>query len=93
MAEAYDVVYATEGGARYSRHYEGVAVDFVAIGLPRELTLYAPDGEIADFDLSRPDHTRDLSLEPELIAWVQRHFGLQKLTSDYPHWNDVDRGK
>jgi hypothetical protein len=93
MAEAYDVVYATEGGARYSRHYDGVAVDFVAIGLPRELTLYAPDGEIADFDLSRADHTRDLSLEPELIGWVQKHFGLQKLTSDYPHWNDIDRGK
>ncbi len=93
MAEAYDVVYATERGARYSRHYDGVAVDFVAIGLPRELTLYAPDGEVETFDLSRPDHTRDLSLEPELIGWVQKHFGLQKLTSDYPHWNDVDRGK
>ncbi|MFT4622212.1 MAG: hypothetical protein ACI8PZ_000868 [Myxococcota bacterium] len=91
MADAYDVVYATEGGARYSKHYDGVAVDFVAIGLPRELTLYAPDGEVGVFDLSNPDNTRDLSLEPELIAWVQRHFQLTKLTSDYPHWNDADR--
>jgi len=91
MADAYDVVYATEKGARYSNHYDGVAADFVAIGLPRELELHAPDGAHRVFDLSDPQQTRDLSLSPELIDWVEAHFGLSKLHSDYPHWNDANK--
>ncbi len=91
MADAYDVVYATEKGARHSNHYDGVAADFVAIGLPRELVLYAPDGEMHTFDLSDPEQTRDLSMTPELITWVETHFGFKKLRSDYPHWNDASR--
>jgi len=89
MADAYDVVYATENGARYSNHYDGVAADFVAIGLPRELSLIAPDGAERVFDLSNPQETRDLSMSPELIQWVEEHFELRKLNSDYPHWNDA----
>ena len=88
MADTYDVVYATEKGARYSNHYGGEAADFIAIGLPRELTLYAPDGAHRVFDLSEPDQTRDLSLSPDLIAWISEHYGFRKLESDYPHWND-----
>ncbi len=91
MADAYDVVYATPSGARYSHHYDGVAIDFVALGLPRSLTLYAPDGTVGQFDLSDAEHTRDLSLEPELIAWVEEHFQLKKLKRDYPHWDDPHR--
>jgi len=91
MADAYDVVYATENGARYSNHYDGVAADFVAIGLPRELALVAPDGAERVFDLANPDQPRDLSLTPELIEWIEEHFQLSKLTSDYPHWNDARR--
>jgi len=88
MTDTYDVVYATEKGAKYSNHYGGEAADFVAIGLPRELTLHAPDGEHRVFDLSDPEQTRDLSLTPELIGWVSEHYGFRKLESDYPHWND-----
>ena len=88
MADAYDVVYATERGARYSSHYTGKAVDLVAINLPRTLRLIAPDGEIGAFDLSDEHHPRDLSLEPELIAWIEDHFAFTKLRSDYPHWTD-----
>lgn len=88
MADSYDVVYATEKGARYSNHYGGEAADLVAIDLPRSLTLHALDGTIRTFDLSDPNETRDLSLSPQLIAWVERHFQVSKLKSDYPHWND-----
>lgn len=91
MADAYDVVYATEGGARNSNHYGGAAVDFVAIDLPRELVLHAPDGEVATFDLSDPANTRDLSLTPPLIRWIEEHFQMRKLDSDYPHWSDAAR--
>lgn len=89
MKEAYDVVYATEGGARSSNHYTGVAVDLVAIGLPAKLTLEAPDGAKRTFDLSDPAQTRDLSLTPQLIEWIEEHFQARKLKSDYPHWNDT----
>jgi len=89
MADAYSVVYATESGARNSDHYTGAAVDLVAVDLPRKLVLRAPDGMLGVFDLSDPNSTRDLSLEPELIAWVEKHFSLRKLTSDYPHWTDT----
>ena len=89
MAEAYDVVHATENGARYSHHYTGLAVDLVAVALPRSLTLMAPDGARQHFDLSDEKHTRDLSLEPELIEWIEAHFGLRKLRTDYPHWTDT----
>jgi hypothetical protein len=91
MADTYDVVYATEKGARWSHHYSGVAADFVAVGLPRSLRLIAPDGADHTFDLSDPGHTRDLSLSPEVISWIEEHFGMKKLRSDYPHWNDANR--
>ena len=88
MADTYQVVFATESGARSSDHYTGRAADFVAVALPRSLELIAPDGHIGRFDLSRADHSRDLSLSPELIEWVETHFGLKKLHGDYPHWVD-----
>ncbi len=89
MADAYDVIYATRTGARESRHYDAEAVDVTAVGLPRELTLVAPDGAERTFDLSAPHQTRDLNLTPELIGWIEKHFQMQKLESDYPHWNDT----
>ncbi len=88
MADAYDVVYATERGAKASNHYGGVAADVVAVGLPRSLTLLAPDGSTETFDLSDPEQTRDLSLTPALVDWVEAHFDFAKLEGDYPHWND-----
>ena len=89
MKDAYDVVFATENGARRSNHYGGSSMDLVALGLPQSVHLDAPDGESMDFDLSGVEHTRDLSMEPEIIAWVETHFALRKLKSDYPHWNDA----
>jgi hypothetical protein len=89
MADAYGVVYATESGARWSKHYSGVACDFIALGLPRSLTLDAPDGVSNTFDLSDAEESRDLSLSPALISWVEKHFSFSKLKSDYPHWNDA----
>lgn len=89
MADAFDVVYATRRGARYSNHYDGLAADFVALRLPRRLELWAPDGAQAVFDLSDPDEPRDLSLTPLVIDWVEDHFGFSKLRSDYPHWDDA----
>jgi len=89
MADTYDVVYATEQGARSSRHYTGHAVDLVAVGLPRRLELMAPDGASHAFDLRAADETRDLSLTPALIEWIESHWGLRKLRSDYPHWDDA----
>jgi hypothetical protein len=89
MADAYDVVYATETGARYSNHYDGTAVDFIAEGLPRRLELYAPNGEHQVFDLSGADQPRDLSLTPEVIDWIEKNFQLHKLNSDHPHWDDA----
>lgn len=91
MADTYDVVYATEKGARYSNHYAGDAADLVATGLPRSLSLLAPDGAQATFDLSGPEQARDLSLTPEVVAWVEEHFEVVKLRSDYPHWSDARR--
>lgn len=92
MADVFDVVYATEQGARTSNHYDGTAADFVADGLPRTLDLWAPDGAHRVFDLSAPDHARDLSLEPEVVKWIEAHFGLRKLRSDHPHWDDAEAG-
>lgn len=88
MADAFGVVYATEFGARHSNHYDGTAVDFVVTGLPRRLELWAPDGAHEVFDLSGPDETRDLSLSPVLIDWIEAHFEIEKLNSDHPHWDD-----
>lgn len=87
MADTYGVDYATVGGARRSDHYDGKAVDLVAVDLPRTLRLTAPDGAEATFDLSAPEQPRDLSLSPELIDWIEAHFGIDKLRSDYPHWS------
>ena len=89
MADTYDVVYATENGARSSNHYGAVAVDLVAIDLPRRITLTAPDGATRSFLLTHPDESRDLSLTPRLIDWIETHYGLRKLNSDYPHWDDT----
>lgn len=87
MADTYEVVFATEQGARASNHYTGRAVDLVALGLPRVLVLVGADGEKARFDLSEPNEPRDLSLTPRLIEWIEAHFELTKLRSDYPHWD------
>lgn len=93
MAGAYDVVYATERGARYSSHYSGAAVDFAVLDLPRSVTLTAPGGDTRrTFDLSDPEQPRDLNLTPALIEWVERHFQMRKLRSDYPHWSDAAGG-
>ncbi len=92
MADAYNVVFASEQGARDSHHYDGTAVDMVVQGLPRALVLEGTDGVTGAFDLSDPDHPRDLSLEKELVAWIEAHFNLEKLRTDYPHWDDPDRG-
>lgn len=88
MADAYDVVYATENGAKNSNHYGGRAVDFVAFGLPRKLTLVAPSGDKETFDLSDPEETRDINLTPRIISWIEKHFQVRKLRGDYPHWDD-----
>jgi hypothetical protein len=90
MAETYEVVYATEAGARASDHYTGRAVDLVVLALPRQLALLAPNGEIGRFDLSPPKAARDLSLSPEVIEWLEENFDLTKLRSDYPHWSDAE---
>lgn len=87
MAETYDVVYATERGARESNHYGGEAVDLVGLDLPATVVLSAPDGATERFDLR--DRTRDLSVEPTLVAWVEEHFAWRKLRRDYPHWGDA----
>lgn len=89
LAETYGVDYATRRGARKSDHYDGNAVDLWAVDLPRSLTLVAPDGAKRTFDLSDPAQPRDLSLTPALIEWVEAHFGVEKLTTDYPHWGDA----
>ncbi len=91
LADTYGVVYATVNGARRSRHYEGTAIDLTAVALPRKLTLKSPGGDERSFDLSAPAHPRELSLAPELIAFVESAFGLKKLLGDYPHWNDAER--
>ncbi len=89
MADAYDVVYATEKGARSSSHYGGSAVDLVVVGLPRSLTLVAPSGSARTFDLSAPEEPRDLSLTPEVVRWVETQYSFSKLETDYPHWSDA----
>ncbi|MCP4805550.1 MAG: hypothetical protein GY913_15565 [Proteobacteria bacterium] len=91
MADAYDVVYATEKGARSSNHYDGTAADLVVLAMPREVTLTAPDGSSHTFDLSDPSETRDLSISKDMVEWVERHYGFVKLKSDYPHWDDATR--
>ncbi len=90
MADAFDVAYATEHGARHSNHYDGTAVDFSAVALPRTLELVAPDGERRTFDLSGADQPRDLSLTPEVVRWVEEHFRFDKLEDDHPHWDDEE---
>ena len=89
MADTYGVDYATPRGARRSSHYGGRAVDIVAVDLPRYLKLKAPDGAERTFDLSSPSEPRDLSLSPELITWIEEHFGMRKLKKDYPHWSSI----
>jgi hypothetical protein len=92
LADTYGVVYATVRGARRSHHYDGNAIDVTALALPRRLRLVGTDGVEATFDLSEPDHPRDLSLSPALIDWVEQHFTIRKLRRDYPHWSDPTRG-
>jgi hypothetical protein len=88
MADAYGVVYATRKGARFSSHYDGFAIDMTAYNLPRTLHLTGKDGRAETFDLSQPNQSRDLSLSPQLITWIEKHFQLEKLLFDHPHWND-----
>lgn len=90
MADTYEVVFASEQGARSSNHYGGRAVDLVAIDLPRRLVLTAPSGETRVFDLSGVDEPLDLSLTPALIEWIEARWRLRKLRSDYPHWDAPD---
>lgn len=91
MADAYNVVYATRRGARYSRHYGPGAIDMSITRLPRSLHLEAPDGTERTFDLSDADEPRDLNLSPRLIDWTEEHFDFYKLRADYPHWEDATR--
>jgi len=88
MADAYQVVYATEKGARESSHYDGEAFDVTTYCLPRRLKLKAPDGAREVFDLSDAEQPRDLNLTPEVVEWIEEHFQLKKMKSDYPHWYD-----
>ena len=83
LADTYGVDYASRRGARRSNHYDGKAIDLWAVDLPRALQLVAPDGARRRFDLSAPDQTRDLSLTPALIDWIEAHFKMKKLRSDY----------
>ncbi len=89
LADTYGVVYATKRGARSSDHYDGDAIDLFVVNLPRQLKLTAPDGAEWTADLSAPDQSRDLSLTPEVIEWIEAHFGVKKLRRDYPHWSDA----
>lgn len=91
MADTYEVVFATEQGARSSSHYGGRAVDMTVLDLPRRLTLTDPHGSIRVFDLSGVDEPLDLSLTPALIEWIEDRFELRKLRSDFPHWDDASR--
>jgi len=91
MADTYDVVYATENGARASNHYGGHAMDLTAVALPRQLRLRGSDGSVRNFDLTSAHHPRDLNLSSALITWIEEHFEFEKLKSDYPHWNDAAR--
>ena len=90
MADTYEVVFATEEGARASDHYTGAAVDLVALALPGRLELISPRGASRSFDLSSAAASRDLSLSPDLIDWLEANWGLKKLRSDYPHWSDAE---
>ncbi len=89
MADSYRVAFATRAGAERSSHYDGMAVDLNVFGLPRSLLLRAPDGARRRFDLSGANQTRDLSLTPALIDWIEVHFQMRKLKEDYPHWEDA----
>ncbi|MBW1809278.1 MAG: DUF241 domain-containing protein [Deltaproteobacteria bacterium] len=89
MKDTYGVGYASKRGALKSKHYDCMAIDLTAMGLPRKLKLTAPGGQERVFDLSANQQTRDLNLTPELVGWVEKHFQLKKVKSDYPHWNDV----
>ncbi|MBX2813213.1 MAG: hypothetical protein KTR25_15470 [Myxococcales bacterium] len=91
MADTYGVDYATRRGARNSSHYGGRAVDLVAVDLPKHLNLLAPDGEHKTFDLSAREASRDLSLSPQLISWIEQHFRMRKLRKDYPHWSALSQ--
>jgi hypothetical protein len=92
MADAYSVVFATENAAHSSNHYSGIAADLVAVALPRKLRLVAPGKKARrSFDLSGANETRDLSLSPQLVEWIETHFQMRKLRSDYPHWDDAQQ--
>jgi len=91
MAETYEVVFATEAGARGSSHYGGGAVDLVAVDLPRRLVVEGDEGARREFDLSGAGESLDLSLTPSLVEWIEAHLGMKKLRADYPHWDDARR--
>ncbi|MEL7367900.1 MAG: hypothetical protein AAFN74_03235 [Myxococcota bacterium] len=89
LADTYGVVYATRRGAKASDHYGGSAIDLFVVNLPRYVRLSAPDGAHWTADLSAEDESRDLSLSPKLIEWIEEHFQFKKLRGDYPHWSDA----
>ena len=93
LADDFGVTYATAGGAKNSSHYDGKAIDIYAIGLPRVVTLLAPNGKKRRFDLFADSQNRDLNLTPEMIDWIEENFEFRKLRKDYPHWSDNARGR
>jgi hypothetical protein len=93
MKDTYGVGYASRRGALKSKHYDAEAIDLTAMGLPRKLTLKGADGKTRTFDLSAPHQPRDINLTPELVKWIEKHFCLKKVKSDYPHWNDAKKTK
>jgi hypothetical protein len=93
MRATFGVAKATKNGALHSNHIRAFAADITAKALPRSLRLQAPDGETMTFDLSGDDESRDLSLTPKVIKWINQHYGLEKLQWDYPHWDDARRPK
>ncbi len=91
MRATFGVAKATKNGALHSNHIRGFAADITANALPRSLRLEAPDGAKVTFDLSGDDESRDLSLTPKVITWINQHYGFEKLKWDYPHWDDARR--
>ena len=91
MVETYQTAFATRAAAEKSKHYEGRAIDMTTFHLPRKLLLESPCGVLGHFDLSASHQTRDLNLTPEVIDWIEKHFGMKKLRSDYPHWEDEEK--
>ena len=72
MRATFGVAKATKNGALHSNHIRGFAADITANALPRFRPEY-PDGAKVTFDLSGDDESRDLSLTPKVITWINQH--------------------